>query len=86
MKQFNKKTLLHSIILAIGIGGILHLISLFIIGFIKQDLRYFNPAYAIDIDQLLPASNNQLWFMVAGWLGLTCMVIAVYYFLSGLKK
>ncbi|MEI7632243.1 MAG: hypothetical protein WCJ60_02885 [bacterium] len=86
MKQFNKKTLIHSIILAVGIGGILHLVSLFIIGLFKQDLRYFNPAYAIDIDQLLPASNNQLWFMVAGWLGLASIVIAVYYFLSRLKK
>ncbi len=44
-------------------------------------MRYFNPAYAVDLDQLWPASNNTLWFMVAGWLGFFSLIASMYYLL-----
>lgn len=82
MKASTLKKLFHALLLAIGCGGLLHLISLFVIGVLRQEIRYFNPAYAVDLDQVWPASNNELWFMIGGWLAFFIMVLIIYFLLE----
>ncbi len=72
----NRKT--RAIFYVIGGGGILHLISLFILAVIHRKAAYFNPLYTVDIDQLWPAARNNFAVYVLGWVFFVLLIIAVY--------
>ena len=86
MKSPKPKLLLHALLLTIGCGGLVHLVGLFITGLFRHDLRYFNPAYAVDFDQLWPASNSTIWFMIVGWVGFFSLIAIAYYLLVRRNK
>ncbi len=80
--SINFKRFAHATLLAIGIGGLIHLLSLFTLAISRGQLRYANPAYAVDLDQVFPSLNGAAWFFVFGWIGLAAIVGIIYYLLG----
>lgn len=80
------KRIILATLLTIGIGGAIHLLSLFSLAISRGELRYANPAYAVDLDQVFPSLNGAAWFFVAGWGAFLAMVYGIYYALGRLKK
>jgi len=80
MSKRTKRTA-HAVLLAVGVGGLLHLISLFTLAIQKGQPRYANPAYAVDLDQVFPSLNGATWFFVVGWLSFIIMIIVAYFVL-----
>lgn len=80
------KRILLAVLLTIGMGGFVHLLSLFTLAISRRELRFANPAYAVDLDQLFPHLNGAAWFFIAGWAFFVAGICIVYYLLGRLNK
>lgn len=80
IKRLNpeKNALVRSTLYVIGIGGFIHLSTLLLIAIVRQDYTYFNPFYAVDIDQLLPSVKRSIWLFIFGWISTMMAIYTIY--------
>lgn len=72
-----------AVLYVIGVGGLIHLITLLVIAITKGDLNYFHPLYTVDIDQLWQGSHNNYIVYVGGWL---VFFTLIYFVHKAIKK
>ncbi len=63
-----KNPLVRATLYVVGAGGVIHLVTLFILAIVKQDAHYFNPLYTVDIDQLWSGARENYFVYVIGWI------------------
>lgn len=74
----DKNPLIKAVLYVIGVGGLIHLVSLLTIAIVRQDAAYFHPLYAVDVDQLWPGVHGNWLIYVAGWLIFAAVIALVY--------
>jgi hypothetical protein len=76
-----KNIYMRSLLYAIGIGGLLHLLTLMVLTIKEGNLIWFNPLFAVDVDKVFPGLKNNPLTFIGGWLILIVIVLGVKKFL-----
>ena len=79
-KQLNpeRNIKVRSVLYVIGAGGTLHLLTLLCLSIIKRDIHFFNPFYTVDIDQIWPATRDNMVLYAIGWAGFAVIIALTY--------
>jgi hypothetical protein len=76
-----KNIYMRSLLYAIGIGGLLHLLTLMVLAIKEGNLIWFNPLFAVDVDKVFPGLKSNPLSFIGGWLILIVIVFGVKRFL-----
>lgn len=70
----------------IGIGGLVHFTTLFIVAIKEHNWVWFNPLFAVDIDRVFPGLKNNFLTFFGGWIAMAVGVWMVYKILKRYKN
>ena len=80
----NLKT--RALLYGVGIGGILHLLSLLVVAIIKHNSSWFNPLFTIDAEKVFPNLQNNFVTFWAGWALFVTFLYLIFLVLLKSKK
>lgn len=81
-----KNLKVRAVLYVVGTGGIIHLLTLFILAITKDDPHYFNPLYTVDIDQLWSGAKENYFVYFMGWAVFVAGIYCVYRLLESQEK
>jgi hypothetical protein len=75
-----------SLFYAVGIGGLIHFLALFVTALKEHNFVWFNPLFAVDFDRVFPGLKNNPLTFFGGWLSLALGAWAISKVIKGRKS